>query len=76
MRPFDKLRRAMVPAPHFPLLTRLRQDRRLAHGSGLYARGAGFPEADTRTITLSRRGPDEPGRTAPLRLPPACAHRR
>ena len=59
---------AMVPAPNFHILTRVMQDRRLANGVGLYATGARFPEADTRTIALPRRGPDEPGRTAGLTL--------
>jgi hypothetical protein len=68
MPPFDKLRRATVPAPNFHILTRVMQDRRLANGVGLYATGACFPEADTRTIALPRRGPDEPGRTARLTL--------
>ena len=68
MPPFDKLRRAMVPAPSFHILTRVMQDRRLANGAGLYATGANFQEADTRTIVLPRRGPHEPGRTARLTL--------
>ena len=68
MPPFDKLRRAMVPAPNFHILTRVMQDRRLANGAGLYATGANFQEADTRTIVLPRRGPHEPGRTARLTL--------
>ena len=59
---------ATVPAPNFHILTRVMQDRRLANGAGLYATGARFPEADTRTIALPRRGPDEPGRTAHLTL--------
>ena len=68
MPPFDKLRRATVPAPNFQLLTRVMQDRRLAKGAGLYATGANFQAADTRTIVLPRRGPHEPGRTARLTL--------
>jgi hypothetical protein len=68
MPPFDKLRRATVPAPNFHLLTRVMQDRRLATGAGLYATGANFPEADTRTIVLPWRGPHEPGRTVRLTL--------
>jgi hypothetical protein len=40
----------------------------VADGAGLSATGAGFPEADTRTLVLPRRGPDEPGRTARLTL--------
>ena len=68
MPPFDKLRRATVPAPNFHILTRVMQDRRLANGAGLYATGARFPEADTRTIVLPRRGPHEPGRTVRLTL--------
>jgi hypothetical protein len=46
-----------VPAPNFHILTRVMQDRRLTNGVGLYATGARFPEADTRTIaghTISR----------------------
>lgn len=58
----------MVPAPSFHILTRVMQDRRLANGAGLYATGANFQEADTRTIVLPRRGPHEPGRTARLTL--------
>jgi hypothetical protein len=58
---------ATVPAPNCHILTRVMQDPRLADGSGLYATGAGFPEADRRTLALPRRGPDEPGRTARLR---------
>ncbi len=68
MPPFDKLRRATVPAPNFHILTRVMQDRRLANGAGLYATGANFQAADTRTIVLPRRGPHEPGRTARLTL--------
>ena len=59
---------ATVPAPNFDLLTRVMQDRRLANGAGLYATGANFQEADTRTIVLPRRGPHEPGRTVCLTL--------
>ena len=44
------------------------QDRRLATGTGLYATGANFQEAETRTIVLPRRGPHAPGRTARLTL--------
>jgi hypothetical protein len=68
MPPFDKLRRATVPAPNFHILTRVIQDRRLANGVGLDATGARFPEADTRTIAPPRRGPHAPGRTARLAL--------
>ncbi len=68
MPPFDKLRRATVPAPNFHIPTRVMQDRRLANGAGLYATGANFQAADTRTIVLPRRGPHEPGRTARLTL--------
>ncbi len=66
MPPFDKLRRATVPAPNFHILTRVMQDRRRAKGAGLSATGANFQEADTRTIVLARRGPHAPGRTARL----------
>ena len=59
---------ATVPAPNFHLLTRVMQDRRLATGAGLYATGANFQEADTRTIVLPRRGPRAPGRTVRLTL--------
>jgi Transposase DDE domain len=59
---------ATVPAPNFHILTRVMQDRRLANGAGLYATGANFQEADTRTIVLPRRGPHEPGRTVCLTL--------
>ena len=59
---------ATVPAPNFHILTRVMQDRRLATGAGLYATGANFQEADTRTIVLPRRGPHEPGRTVRLTL--------
>src|ERR1700758_5069525 len=59
---------AMVPAPNFHILTRVMQDPRLANGAGLYATGANFQAADTRTIVLPRRGPHEPGRTARLTL--------
>ena len=47
MPPFDKLRRATVPAPNFHIPTRVMQDRRLANGAGPYATGANFHEADT-----------------------------
>ena len=66
MPPFDKLRRATVPAPNFHILTRVMQDRRRAKGAGLSATGANFQEADTRTIVRPRRGPHAPGRTARL----------
>ena len=59
---------ATVPAPNFHILTRVMQDRRLANGAGLYATGANFQAADTRTIVLPRRGPRAPGRTVRLRL--------
>ncbi len=66
MPPFDKLRRATVPAPNFHILTRVMQDRRRAKGAGLSATGANFQAADTRTIVRPRRGPHAPGRTARL----------
>lgn len=58
---------AVLPGPHFHLISRAMQDRCLADGSKLFAASEGFPLADTKTIELRARA-GRPARSAMLEL--------
>jgi hypothetical protein len=59
---------ASVPGAGLHLLTRVMHDRALTGGASLYQTGAGWPQADSRTILLPARGPNRPERQARLSL--------
>jgi hypothetical protein len=59
---------AILPDPAYHLLIRAYNDRPLTTGGKLFATVSGYMVADTATLELRDRGPQQPARTARLEL--------